>query len=130
MKTLVTLCITVAMLMLGGCKSFFNEDAAVSSNIYGGGISPKIGPYLAWGSYEWTPDKVFSLRYTRKVTTSVFDSNSHDVTESLFVMSPSTNFNPDVAAIVDAFGPAATNTTSTLSTQSTTSTTNSVEVLP
>jgi len=129
MKTTLLLCLSLATLMLGGCKHLFSDDSAVAANIYGGGISPKIGPYLAWGSYEWTPDKVFSIRYTRKVTTSVFDSRSHDITESLFVISPNTNWLPNVAAIVEAFGPAATNATSTLSIPSTLST-NTLEALP
>lgn len=128
MKTLAIICMTVATLLMSGCKMFYGEDTAVSANLYGGGISPKIGPYLAWGTYEVTPDKVTSIRYTRKVTTSVFDSKSHDITESLFVITPNTNWLPNVETIVSAFGPA-TNALSATSTPSTTST-NSLEALP
>lgn len=123
MRTLALFCTISAALFLSGCKMFYGDDTAVAANLYGGGISPKIGPYLAWGTYEVTPDKVTSIRYTRKVTTSVFDSRSHDITESLFVITPNTNWLPRVESIVAAFGPVQTNTTSTLST-------NILEVLP
>lgn len=94
-----------------GCGGIAHKSYRIDG--WAGGADPDKGLWTAYGTLDSAPDNTTTVRYNRRRTTSIFNSASHDITETFFFVMPGTNSFPRLDALVVALRAANASTSST-----------------